>query len=446
MKWFLCIAFSMILMGANAQTRIEGEILSPPDDHILLAEHFGENIKVIDTIPLDKDNCFVYHLSPNKPKGLYRLLFSKNIWLDFILGWENLKFQTIADDPVESLDIQKSWQNKKLYEFIALLEKQNQKVDVLRDFISNYPDVDKLLKLSKKEANRLYQNRQAFLDELRKEHPDAFVTSYLTFLFEWPQEMYYSNNAEVKHRMISNRDWSDTLLLNSDAYSTALIDYLMLYGNRDAGREQQISLYKQAVDSVFNFIPEHTPVYDYAMLYLMEGFEQFRMEPLVIHMIENYADNCNRTEGNLNNRIDYYESFQKGATAPDFITTTLDGEPVNFYQEVSGKTLLVFWATWCGHCKELNQSLAEIYPQLEQKGIEVISVSLDHNPDALNEYLENYDLPFEVWCDYNGWKSDVVDQYHLYATPTMLLLDKDKTIIGKPLNLNQIVYMINDVQ
>lgn len=446
MKWLLCIAFSMLFVEISAQTRVEGEILAAPGDHIILAEHFGDKINPVDTIPLDENNCFVYHLQPTQSKGLYRLMFSEKRWLDVILGWDNLKFQCVADAPVESLEIMASWQNKSLFDFINIIAHQNQKVDVLRNFISHYPDDDKLMTLCKKEAKALHQTRKDFFDDLRENHPDTFVTNYLTFLFEWPLNMFYSNNPEVKHEMISNKDWSDTLLLNSDAYSKTLIDYLMLYGNRNAGREQQISLYKQAIDSVFSFIPAHSPVYDYAMLYLMQGFEQFKMEPLVIHMIKNHADNCSRTESKLDNRINYYETFQNGATAPDFISTTMDGEPVNFYEEVSGKTLLVFWATWCGHCKQLNQSLTEIYPQLGQKNIDIISVSLDHNPDELTTYLENTDLPFEVWCDYQGWESDVVDQYYLYATPTMLLLDKDKTILGKPLNLNQLVYMINDIQ
>lgn len=445
MKWFLCIAFSVFFVAVSAQTRIEGEIIAAPDNQVLLTEHFGEKVNIVDTITLDEDGRFVYHLHPEAPNGLYRMFISKNSGLDFILGWGNLKFQTIANAPVESLEIQESWQNKKLYAFYDLLDEQNKKVEVLRDFISNYPETDRLFKLSKKKAEKLYDERQDFLDDLKKNHPGAFITSYLTFLYEQPLEMFFSNNPELKHKTISNKDWSDTLLLNSDAYSSTLIEYLMLYGDRNAKRDEQMGLYRQAIDSIFKFIPDHSPIYDYAMLYLMGGFEQFEMEPLVIHLVENYTDNCSKTEGKLENRINYYEKFQTGATAPDFISTNLDGEPVNFYDEATGKTLLIFWATWCGHCKQMNQTLSELYPQLQEKGIDVISVSLDHKPETLQTYLDETDLPFKVWCDFKGWESPVVEKYYIYATPTMLLLDEDKTIIGKPLNLNQLVYIINDM-
>ncbi len=446
MKWFLCIAFCMIFVGSHAQNRIEGEITAASEDQLILAELFGDKINIVDTIPLDTNNRFLYHMHPKNSKGMYRLFISENIWLDFILGWDNLDFQTIAKAPIEALVIKKSWQNKTLYDFYKLLDDQNKKIEALRNFIINYPETDRLMQLSKNKAKDLYQERQDFLNDLEKNHNNAFVTRYLTFLYQMPLDIFYSNSPEIKHEMISNRDWSDTLLLHSDAYSTSIIDYLMLFGDRNARRDQQIKLYKQAIDSIFNFIPEKNPVYDYTLMYLMQGFEQFEMEPLVVYLVTNYADNCKKTEGNLENRIEYYKKFQTGNTVQNFISSKIDGEPVNLYDEVTGKTLLVFWATWCGHCKQMNKALRELYPQLLEKNIEIVSVSLDNKPEELESYLQDAELPFDVWCDYQGWESPVVEAFHLYATPTMLLIDENFKILGKPLNINQLSYIITDIK
>jgi peroxiredoxin len=447
MKYIILLMLTVgALLPATGQTRFEGEIIDAENNQLLLCEHFGEKVRVMDTLQLDEENRFLYHLAPAAPNGLYRLYISENKWLEFILGYNNVSFQTTAQSPMETLDIGTSWQNKRLYEYLGMLEANAEKKEALKQFVEEYPETDRLMKLSEKALENMYKQEQGFLEDLRDKHPDAFVTRYLNFLFSKPKAYYLNDSKELRREVISQKDWSNTVLLNSDAYSRSLINYLMLYADPDAGREKLSMNYRQAIDSIFSFIPEGSPVYDYAMLYLLEGFEQFEMESLIMHMIKNYSDKCSQTQGKLENRITYYQKFHNGAKAPDFICTDMTGEPVQFYEHVSGKTLLIFWATWCGHCKQMNQKLKQLYPDLNQAGVEIVSISLDDQPDELKTYMEQTNLPWPVWCDYQGWESPVAETYSLYATPTMLLIDDEKTILGKPLNVNQLIYMIKDIQ
>jgi len=447
MKQLLLIVASVgILLSATGQTRFEGEILGAKNENLLLCEHFGEKVKVMDTLYLDEENRFLYHLNPAAPNGLYRLYVTESKWLEFVLGYNNVSFRTTAHSPLETIDVISSWQNKRLYKYIKINATNAEKKSALQQFVEDYPETDRLMKLSKKALEDMYDQEQGFLEDLRDDHPEAFVTRYLDFLYRKPKAYYLNENRTIRKQIISQKDWTDTLLLNSDAYSRSLINYLMLYADPDEGREKLVMNYKVAIDSIFSFIPDGSPVYDYALLYLLEGFEQFEMEGLIMHMIKNYADKCSETKGKLENRISYYQKFHNGAKAPDFICTDIEGEPVQFYDHVHGKTLLVFWATWCGHCKQMNQALKQIYPQLNQAGVDIVSVSLDDKPEDLKTYLGQADLPWPVWCDYQGWESPVAEMYSLYATPTMLLIDQEKTIQGKPLNMNQLVYMIKDIR
>lgn len=446
MKFVLTFVLGLVLFTASAQTKFEGEIIHAGTQQFLLCEHFGDNVRVVDTIYADEDNRFLYHMDTAKPKGLYRLYLNDNEWLEFILGCENVKFRTIADAPVETLEILESGQNKKLYRFYQMLDENQSKKIALQDFVRDYPETDRLISLSEKALIDIYKEEQGLIDELEEKMPEAFVTRYLRFLYENPREAYLNDSREINIKTVAEKNWEDSLLLNSDAYARKLIDYLSLYSKPDAGKVRQSQALKQAIDSIFAFIPAKNPVYDYAMIYLMEGFEQYEMENLIMYLVNNYADNCNKTQGKLENRLSFYSEYHNGAEVPDFITTDTDGEPVQFYEHVHDKTLLVFWATWCGHCKQMNQALKEIYPRLSEKNIDVISFSLDTNASALKSYLKNAGLPWPVWSDFQGWDSELAETFHLYATPTMLLIDEDKTIIGKPLNMNQLVYMINDIQ
>ena len=290
-----------------------------------------------------------------------------------------------------------------------------------------------------------FKTEQKFLSKLRKKQSGSFVSSYLDFLYknQWP--IFASRDPVIKHQVFRDKNWTDSLLVNSDAFSKGIIDFLMLYGKAGAGREEQEALFKVAADTLFSIIPEESAAYDYALLYLMEGFEQYEMEPVIMHIVKNHAQSCSQTEGKLANRLDFYKDFYNGAEIPDFILPDINGEPHRFYNEVGEYTLLVFWATWCSHCTQMNAALTDMYPQLEAKGVKVISVSLDDKPGDLHAYIRRNDLPWDVYTDYLSWDSPVAEQFHLYATPTMFLLNDKHRLLGKPMNLNQLVFMINQL-
>jgi hypothetical protein len=45
-------------------------------------------------------------------------------------------------------------------------------------------------------------------------------------------------------------------------------------------------------------------------------------------------------------------------------------------------------------------------------------------------------------CDGEGWQSPIVEDYAVDMTPSMMLLDKDKIIIGKPFNTEEIENLV----
>lgn len=62
-------------------------------------------------------------------------------------------------------------------------------------------------------------------------------------------------------------------------------------------------------------------------------------------------------------------------------------------QELSLKSLtgqvvlLDIWASWCGPCKEELPLLDEMAGRLAGKGVEVVAVSIDEDPEAMRDFL-----------------------------------------------------------
>jgi hypothetical protein len=70
------------------------------------------------------------------------------------------------------------------------------------------------------------------------------------------------------------------------------------------------------------------------------------------------------------------------------------------------------------------------YPQWKNKDVEVVFVSLDTNLQYFRDFSGNF--PFVSFCDYKKWESPAVKAYHVFATPTIYLLDDGRKILLRP--------------
>ncbi len=102
----------------------------------------------------------------------------------------------------------------------------------------------------------------------------------------------------------------------------------------------------------------------------------------------------------------------------------------------SAYTLVVFGASWCPSCQSELSQLSALYPNWKQLGVEVLFVSLDEKPDEFRNFARNF--LFISYCDYNKWKSSAVIDYHVFATPTLYLLDANRKIILRPTSVRQV--------
>jgi peroxiredoxin len=121
-----------------------------------------------------------------------------------------------------------------------------------------------------------------------------------------------------------------------------------------------------------------------------------------------------------------------GALAPNIIIPDSLGKSIELYKINTTKTLLIFYASWCPHCKELIPKLRTL------KNIEILAVSLDTSRVDWLNFVNGNSLKYLNVSDQKGWDGKAAGDYFIYATPTMFVLDRDKKIIGKPVNYDEL--------
>ncbi|MBM6992345.1 MAG: TlpA family protein disulfide reductase [Prevotella sp.] len=124
--------------------------------------------------------------------------------------------------------------------------------------------------------------------------------------------------------------------------------------------------------------------------------------------------------------------FPKGMTGmdyPKFDVLSADGKTTPSTKLTKGKKYLLidFWASWCVPCRKEIPNLKNCYAQYKDKGLQIISISLDRNDAAWKKALKEEQLAWPNGVD----KAKIADAYKVQAIPAMFLVDvKTGKIIG----------------
>lgn len=113
-----------------------------------------------------------------------------------------------------------------------------------------------------------------------------------------------------------------------------------------------------------------------------------------------------------------------GQPAPDFSSTTLNGE-VKRLSDFRGKLVLLnFWASWCEPCREEIPALERLQSRLHSEGVAVVSVGVDDTREALLEIASKYGVSYTVFVDLEG---ELKRRYGVSGIPESFVLQRDGT-------------------
>jgi peroxiredoxin len=115
--------------------------------------------------------------------------------------------------------------------------------------------------------------------------------------------------------------------------------------------------------------------------------------------------------------------------APDIKLTAMDSRELQL-SELRGRPVLVtFWATTCPSCVQEIPHLAQLYRDLNPKGLEIIGVSMYYDPPSqVAEMIKRRNIPYPV---VNDVQQKVVRAFRMQrmVTPTSYLIAPDGRIV-----------------
>jgi thiol-disulfide isomerase/thioredoxin len=108
---------------------------------------------------------------------------------------------------------------------------------------------------------------------------------------------------------------------------------------------------------------------------------------------------------------------------PAFELADSDGQSLHYPEDLSGPTIVLFWASWCPYCKALMPHLQSIVDEYEGE-IEVLAVNFRDDEDPQNYVSERgYDFRLFLQGD------PVAKRWGVRATPGLFLVDETGRVV-----------------
>jgi len=466
--------FSISFCYGQNKYLLSVKVKDMPYEKIYLTSIYGHHQHVVDSAAINQEGAFQFQFIEKHPIGMYRIILGQTPKAKFesgapqsfiiIFNNENTELSTNFNYPSDSMQLMVGVENKMYYEFLKKKKQYNQKLGLLEQMLRFYPSSDNFYAEIKKQYNSVQNELTKYAVALIQKYPNTFFTKVVR-AEQYPfldasltDEMRFK---ELKNNFFKPSDFQDKMLLYSNVLSDKILAYINLYRNSEYTEQQQTDEFIQAANTLLTIAKAgDSKVYNYTLDYVIEGFNEIKQDAVLAYISDNFmlTNSCGIEDEKLKQILQKTADYKRtsiGANAPEIIfkasglgLITTEKQQANKLSDIrSDYTLVIFWASWCPHCTGEIPKIKKVIEEFQNKhpdeNLVPVFISIDKEEKPWKDYIENNKLSeFINLCEFKGWNGEIGKSYDLNATPSMFLLDKNKKIIAKPINAEQ---LINDM-
>jgi peroxiredoxin len=431
------------------------------DSTIFLAYHLGDKQYIKDTISLDNSGNGIFNGSEDLPQGIYMIVLPGKQYFEILITanqyfsvscsfadyFNTLKFAG-SEENTAFVTYQKKWieMQKKASEINKRLQNNKQNAD----------SINILSGMQKKQEEKM----KSYLHDVIKDNNGNLLSVLVKAMlpveippFSVPQGTRNPDSVKWIRNYIYNKDhFFDNIDLTDERLVRTPILQARLNTFFTNVLLQSPDTINKEIDKLIDKVKGNYKVYQFVAVYL---FNHFRESEIMGHdaVLVKLADDIYLSgkadwvsaefKADLKKQVDRLRPNLIGVKAQNLIMDSYKGRFVSLYDIEKDFTVLYFWEPDCGHCAESTPKLKAWYDKVKDSGVEVFSVCTTSDKPKWQKYIQEHKLD---WI--NGWDPDRRTNFGYYynveATPTIYILDRNKTIIAKKISVDDIASFIDN--
>jgi len=481
-KLTLALLAAAALTHAQDKRRLQFTIEGTAKDTIYLANYFGNKLYYTDTAVANAKGVTVFNRAAGYKPGVYAVVIPGPKYFEFLVNEPVVEMKSDTAALNEHLAVQQSVENKVFQGYIHYLADKKKEADAIRAKLEEAKDPAAKAGL-KEQLRKLDTLMINYQKDLVAKNPNT-LAAYIVKISMTPANTdvykadgkldsaasYYSYRAHYW----DNTDLKDPRNLRIPVFQNRFDEYI---GKVIPQVPDTIDKY---ADDLIRRMDDHGDLFKFAVngiTYKYETSDVMGMDAVFVHMAETYYCPKDGRKGRADwmaaDKLDKLcERARKlaplviGAKAKDIILTdTTESKWVSMYKMPEKYVLIIFWDPHCGHCKK---TLPTIHTDWETKlkplDVGVYAVAKATDSTLFNDWKAfirenhlnwtNVGLTWHVYKEAKtaSWKFipehttieslNYADTWDVYSTPRFFLVDKDRKIIAKQLDVDQMVELI----
>ncbi len=430
------------------------------DGLMYLCYHMGKNLNIADSTIVTPQGVALFKGNQPLPPGIYAIVFpGKRLTFDFFIDKEQ-KINIYADSAdLQNVQVKGSSENPLFQEYqkyVSVVGAQLQQERIAYTTATNKADST----LHQQNFEKYNAELMAYRDSIMINKPKSMMTTCLNAMRE-PELLI--KNPKSRQDTLDNYNyykshyWDGVSFMDDRIIRTPFFLPKLERYYREVVMQAPDSIIKD-IDYRLLFARNSTEMYKFMLNWLTDEYINPKImgqDAVFVHLFEKYHSKgetpwlSDKQHETISRRAYMQMSNLIGVKASNLEMVDSTGKIKALYDQPAEYTLVVFWDPTCGHCKEEIPRIDSIYKaSWKAHGVKIYSVLSDN--EKKNEWV-NYIKEHKIgeWAhvyETKEMEKIVADAqrpsfrqlYDVIQTPTILLLDKEKRIIGKKLGIMQL--------
>lgn len=195
----------------------------------------------------------------------------------------------------------------------------------------------------------------------------------------------------------------------------------------------------KGLDKLMSAAAVNDVLFEFILQDVADWAERTDFDAFFAYLTEFYLAQASCTDEKRKAEIsDIVASYQKtapGKQVPEIVIPREKAGAVIMSETPARFKLVVFWASWCPHCTELLPQLKTVYDRYSRNDLEVFAISVDDKKAEWEKALARGGYTWINHSELKGWDCSIAYDYGIRATPTLILVDKNRKVVARPRNV-----------
>jgi peroxiredoxin len=424
------------------------------DTRIYLASYYGNRIFRIDSTQTDQHGNATLAGDSSLDEGFYLLYLDKDHYFDFLVGKDQTFSVSAGFQNIENQHFSGAPETGAFQKYQQFLGQQRKIQMNLQQEMQQYHSNTDSVKQIRNRMMALNQEMQKYWEEQADKYKGTFYADFMRFMIiprpddiKVPANVANPDSVKWTKEYAFRRDhfWDNFNFAQPGLIRTPLVQNRLdtyfdkvLIQNPDSiiGPAKKLIEKSKANDNMFRFMADF--VLTHSANSQVMGMDKVFVQIADAYFLNGKASWADSTMlSKIRKKVYVTRPNLLGKIAPELKLQNADGQYFSLHQVDAKYTILYFWEPGCNHCKEQTPVLYDkIYKKLHSKGVEVYAVLTQ--PDEKTDWQKFID-DHGLYDWINVWDPDMISNFHtlydVHSTPTLYILDKNKKIIAKRLDV-----------